>query len=58
MAGDGVVYVVDMEEWIILTAWEYSQTKRPALAIHKERNELAVGYSDNFIRCSICLTIA
>ena len=48
--GDGVVYVVDMEEWIILDRLEYSRKSARALAIHKERNELAVGYSDNFIR--------
>lgn len=48
--GDGVVYVIDIREWIILDRLEYSQKSARTLAIHKERNELIVGYSDNFIR--------
>lgn len=48
--GDGVVYVVDKEEWIILDRLEYAQKSARTMAIHKERNELVVGYSDNFIR--------
>lgn len=49
-AGDGVVYVVDKEEWVILDRLEHSQKSARAMAIHKERNELVVAYSDNFIR--------
>lgn len=48
--GDGVVYVVDAEEWIILDRLEYSNKSARTMAIHKERNELIVGYSDNSIR--------
>ncbi|MEP2668221.1 MAG: WD40 repeat domain-containing protein [Cyclobacteriaceae bacterium] len=49
-AADGVIYVVDKEQWIILDRLEYAQKSARAMAIHKERNELVVGYSDNFIR--------
>jgi len=48
--GDGVVSVVDKEEWIVLDRLEYAQKSARTMAIHKERNELVVGYSDNFIR--------
>lgn len=49
-AGDGVIHVVDREEWVILDRLEYAQKSARTMAIHKERNELVVGYSDNFIR--------
>ncbi|GAB1444546.1 hypothetical protein MASR2M41_01540 [Flammeovirgaceae bacterium] len=48
--GDGVVYVVDIEEWIVLDRLEYSSKSARTLAIHEERNELVAGYSDNSIR--------
>ncbi|MEQ8362734.1 MAG: WD40 repeat domain-containing protein [Cyclobacteriaceae bacterium] len=48
--GDGVVYVVDKGEWIVLDRIEYAQKSARTMAIHEERNELVVGYSDNFIR--------
>ncbi|MFZ1805881.1 MAG: WD40 repeat domain-containing protein [Cyclobacteriaceae bacterium] len=48
--GDGAVYVVDKQDWIILDRLEYSQKSARTMAINNEKNELVVGYSDNFIR--------
>ncbi|HCM76758.1 MAG TPA: hypothetical protein DIS90_10275 [Cytophagales bacterium] len=49
-SGDGVVTVVDVDKWKILDRMEYSEKSARSMTIHKQRNELIVGYSDNFIR--------
>lgn len=49
-AGDGVVYVIDLDTWTIKKRIHNSERSARSIALHPERSELAVGYSDHFIR--------
>lgn len=49
-AGDGVVTVVDLEKWSVKKRLVHSEKSARAIAINPLAGEMAVGYSDNFIR--------
>lgn len=48
--GDGTVTVVDMAHWRIKTKINHSEKSARSLAINAAENEIAVAYSDNFVR--------
>lgn len=48
--GDGSVAGVDLEKLAVTNRNKHSENKARTLAVHAERGELAVGYSDHFIR--------
>lgn len=49
-SGDGMVYCIDMEKLSVEHKKKHAEKNARTIAIHRERGELAVGYSDNFIR--------
>lgn len=48
--GNGSVKVVDLTDFQIIKSLNHSDKSARCIAINKKQNELAVGYSDNFIR--------
>lgn len=48
--GDGSLVCVDYEKLVVIAKNKHSEKKARTLAIHPERGELAVGYSDRYIR--------
>jgi WD40 repeat protein len=48
--GDGEVVIIDLEKLSIIHKSKTTDKNARTLAIHHERGELAVGYSDHFIR--------
>jgi WD40 repeat protein len=48
--GDGAVIKVDVEGLVVRNTAQHSQRNARSIAINEQRGELAVGYSDNFIR--------
>ena len=48
--GDGQITMVDMKTLSILRATKASEKSARTIAINQEKGEVAVGYSDNFIR--------
>lgn len=48
--GEGSVIVVDLPSWSIKKRIAASERNARTMAIHPERGELAVGYSDHYIR--------
>ena len=49
-SGDGVVSVVDIQNWSIKKRIAGSEKNARTMAINPQRGELAVGYSDHYIR--------
>ena len=49
-SGDGTVSVVDILNWSVKKKIAFSEKSARTIAINIERGELAVGYSDHFIR--------
>jgi WD40 repeat protein len=49
-SGDGSVTVVDLETMSVRKRLAFSQKNARAVALHSGRGEMAVGYSDHFIR--------
>jgi WD40 repeat protein len=49
-SGEGMVIVVDIENWTIKKKLLASEKSARAISINEKRNEIAVGYSDNFVR--------
>ncbi len=49
-SGDGSVTVVDLQTLMVQKRLSGSEKNARTIAIHVERGEIAVGYSDNFIR--------
>ncbi len=49
-SGDGVVSCIDLENLLVIQKKKQSEKNARTLAIHAGRGELAVGYSDNYIR--------
>jgi WD40 repeat protein len=48
--GDGSLVCVDRETLTVMDRNKHSENKARTIAVHARRGELAVGYSDNFIR--------
>jgi WD40 repeat protein len=48
--GDGFISCIDLENLVVIQKKKYSEKNARTISIHAERGELAVGYSDNFIR--------
>lgn len=48
--GDGAISKIDLEKLIVVHKRKDSEKNARTIAIQAERNEIAVGYSDNFIR--------
>ncbi len=48
--GDGVVTIVDLEKWIVKKRILASEKSARAIALNLIKGEMAVGYSDHFIR--------
>ena len=48
--GEGTVLVVDMQAWRIKTKLAHSEKNARTIAFHEGRGEVAVGYSDHWIR--------
>jgi len=49
-SGDGMLSCIDLEKLLVVQKKKQSEKNARTLAIHSERGELAVGYSDNYIR--------
>jgi WD40 repeat protein len=49
-SGDGIVSVIDIEKWSIKKKIGGPEKSARTMAINKMQGELAVGYSDNYIR--------
>ncbi len=49
-AGDGTIFLIDKQQNVILRKIKYSDQSARCIDILQERNEMAVGYSDNSIR--------
>ncbi|MFZ2907374.1 MAG: WD40 repeat domain-containing protein [Cyclobacteriaceae bacterium] len=49
-SGDGMVTSVDYEKLLVIQKVKHTDKNARTMAIHAERGELAVGYSDHFIR--------
>ena len=49
-SGDGTVSIVEIENWSVKKKIGFSEKSARTMAINKAHGELAVGYSDNFIR--------
>jgi len=49
-SGDGMITCIDLEKLTVIHKNKHSEKNARAIAIHENRGELAVGYSDNFIR--------
>ncbi|MBS1505631.1 MAG: WD40 repeat domain-containing protein [Bacteroidetes bacterium] len=48
--GDGVVSVIDLEQWSLKKRMAHAEKSARTIAINPTAGEMAVGYSDNFIR--------
>jgi WD40 repeat protein len=48
--GDGSIVCVDRETLVVMNKNKHSENKARTIAVHARRGELAVGYSDSFIR--------
>jgi len=48
--GDGMITCVELDTMTVLNKKKESEKNARTIAIHEKRGELAVGYSDNFIR--------
>jgi WD40 repeat protein len=48
--GDGSIVCVDREKVVVTDRNKHSEKKARTIAIHSKRGEIAVGYSDHFIR--------
>lgn len=48
--GDGSVVSINLERLVVTDRNKHSENKARTIAVHAERGELAVGYSDSFIR--------
>ena len=48
--GDGSIVSINLERLVVTDRNKHSENKARTIAIHAKRGELAVGYSDNFIR--------
>jgi WD40 repeat protein len=48
--GEGMILIVDVETWIIKKKILASEKNARAIAINETRGEMAVGYSDHYIR--------
>ncbi len=49
-SGDGTVSVVDTNNLVVIKRLTASQQSARTIAVHPEASEMAVGYSDNYIR--------
>jgi WD40 repeat protein len=49
-AGEGLLVVVDLDQMVIKKRWVASRQNARALAINKVQGEVAVGFSDHYIR--------
>jgi WD40 repeat protein len=49
-SGDGIVSCIDMEKLVVTQKRKNSEKNARTLTIHANRGELAVGYSDHYIR--------
>lgn len=49
-SGDGIVSVIDLRSWSVKNRLKYSDKSARVVAMNAVTGELAVGYSDNFIR--------
>ncbi len=49
-SGDGIIRCIDLEKLTVIQKKKQSEKNARTLAIHADRGELAVGYSDNFVR--------
>lgn len=49
-SGDGMIACIDLDTVAVLQQKKHSEKNARTLAIHEKRGEVAVGYSDNFIR--------
>ena len=57
-SGDGMLWCVDIEKLQVTAKEKHSENNARTIAIHAERGELAVGYSDHFIRVFDLSTLA
>ncbi|HET9054061.1 MAG TPA: WD40 repeat domain-containing protein [Cyclobacteriaceae bacterium] len=48
--GDGSLVCVDIEKLVVTAKNKHSEKKTRTIAVHPQRGELAVGYSDHYIR--------
>ncbi len=49
-SGDGSVYVFDRTDFHLKGTWKYSDKNARCIAVHPSQKQVAVGYSDHFIR--------
>ncbi len=49
-SGDGMVLCIDLEKLLVVKKKKQSEKNARTLAIHADRGELVVGYSDSYIR--------
>jgi len=49
-SGDGIITIVDLEKWVVKKRIAPSEKSARAIAINKSSGEMAVGFSDHFIR--------
>jgi WD40 repeat protein len=47
---DGIITIVDLEKWVVKRRIPLSEKSARAIAIHKPSMEIAIGFSDHFIR--------
>lgn len=48
--GDGSLVRINLERLVVMDRNKYSEKKARAIAVHPQRGEVAVGYSDQYIR--------
>src|SRR5688572_20920309 len=49
-SGDGMVSTIDLRNLVVIQKKKQSEKNARTIAIHPDRGEIAVGYSDNYIR--------
>jgi WD40 repeat protein len=49
-AGDGAITIVDLNKWVIKKRITPSEKSARAIAVNKSSGEIAIGFSDHFIR--------
>jgi len=49
-SGDGMISCIDLDTLSVIHKKKHSEKNARAIAVHEKRGEIAVGYSDNFIR--------
>jgi WD40 repeat protein len=49
-SGDGAISCIDSENLVVVEKRKHSEKNARTISIHTERGEIAVGYSDNYIR--------